>query len=437
MQVSIESLEGLQRKMTVQVPADQFATAFDQKLKQLSKTVKLDGFRPGKVPVSVVKQKYGAQIRSEVMGDLIESSYRDALIQEKVRPASMPEIKPLEGIDGSVDMTYDAVFEVYPDIEAVEIDAIEIEKPVAEITDEDLDTMINKLLEQRKEWIEVDRAAGEGDQVTADFDGTIDGEAFAGGSGKDMAIEIGAGRMLKEFEDGLNGMSKDEEKTVDVSFPEDYHGKDVAGKTAQFALKVTKVCEPKLPELNEDLVKTFGVASGSIEDFKKDVRQNMQKELAQKVKSSVKTAVMSALLEKNEVDAPKVLIDDEIKNLKMQMAQNMGQDPSKMDLGSFPDELFQEEGSRRVKLGLLVGELIRIEDIKLSQDRFNETLQEMAETYEEPQQVVDYYTKNQNARARLEGMVLEDQVVDHILGKATVTEKVFNFEEMMNGPAPK
>ncbi len=437
MQVSIESLEGLQRKMTVQVPADQFATAFDQKLKQLSKTVKLDGFRPGKVPVSVVKQKYGAQIRSEVMGDLIESSYRDALIQEKVRPASMPEIKPLEGIDGSVDMTYDAVFEVYPDIEAVEIDAIEIEKPVAEITDEDLDTMINKLLEQRKEWVEVDRAAGEGDQVTADFDGTIDGEAFAGGSGKDMAIEIGAGRMLKEFEDGLNGMSKDEEKTVDVSFPEDYHGKDVAGKTAQFALKVTKVCEPKLPELNEDLVKTFGVASGSIDDFKKDVRQNMQKELAQKVKSSVKTAVMSALLEKNEVDAPKALIDDEIKNLKMQMAQNMGQDPSKMDLGSFPDELFQEEGSRRVKLGLLVGELIRIEDIKLSQDRFNETLQEMAETYEEPQQVVDYYTKNQNARASLEGMVLEDQVVDHILGKATVTEKVFNFEEMMNGPAPK
>ena len=437
MQVSIESLEGLQRKMTVQVPADQFATAFDQKLKQLSKTVKLDGFRPGKVPVSVVKQKYGAQIRSEVMGDLIESSYRDALIQEKVRPASMPEIKPLEATDGSEDMTYDAVFEVYPEIEAVEIEAIEVEKPVAEITDEDLDNMINKLLEQRKEWVEVDRAAGEGDQVTADFDGTIDGEAFAGGSGKDMAIEIGAGRMLKEFEDGLNGMSKDEEKTVDVSFPEDYHGKDVAGKTAQFALKVTKVCEPKLPELNEDLVKSFGVASGNIEDFKKDVRQNMQKELAHKVKSSVKTAVMSALLEKNEVDAPKALVDDEIRNLKMQMAQNMGQDPAKMDLGSFPDELFQEEGSRRVKLGLLVGELIRLEDIKLSQDRFNETLQEMAETYEEPQQVVDYYTKNQNARASLEGMVLEDQVVDHILDKATVTEKVFNFEEMMNGPAPK
>lgn len=252
-----------------------------------------------------------------------------------------------------------------------------------------------------------------------------------------MAIEIGAGRMLKEFEDGLKGMSKGEEKTIDVAFPEDYHGKDVAGKTAQFTLNVSKVSEAKLPELNEELVKSFGVKSGDIEAFKKDVSENMQKELAQKIKTAVKNAVMTALLNKNEVAAPKALVDDEIKNLKMQMAQNMGQDPSKMDLGSFPSELFEEEGSRRVKLGLLVGELIRIEGIKLSQDRFNETLQEMAATYEEPQQVVDYYTKNQNARASLEGMVLEDQVVDHILEKATVTEKIFGFEEMMNGPAAK
>jgi trigger factor len=436
MQVSIESLEGLQRKMTVQVPADQIATALDQKLKQLSKTVKLDGFRPGKVPVSVVKQKFGAQIRSEVMGDMIESSYRDAIIQEKVRPASMPEIQPVEG-EESGDMTYNAIFEVYPEIESVELSSITVEKPVSEINDADLDNMINKLLEQRKEWQEVDRASDDGDQVVADFEGKIDGEAFAGGSGKDMAIEIGAGRMLKEFEDGLKGMSKGEEKTVDVSFPEDYHGKDVAGKTAQFTLTVSKVSEAKIPELNEELVKSFGVASGDIEAFKKDVRQNMVKELAQKVKTAVKNSVLTALLEKNDVDAPTALVDDEIKNLKMQMAQNMGQDPAKMDLDSFPDELYREEGSRRVKLGLLVGELIRIEGLKLDQDRFNTTLQEMAETYEEPQQVVDYYTKNQNARASLEGMVLEDQVVDHILEQATVTEKSFSFEEMMNGPAAK
>ena len=431
MQVSIENLKGLQRKMTVQVPADQIASAIDQKLKQLSKTVRLDGFRPGKVPLSVVKQKFGGQIRQEVIGDLIESSYRDAIIQEKVRPAGMPEIQPVDA-DDKDGMAYSATFEVYPEIENIELDSIEIEKPTVEIADEDLDNMINKLREQRREWVEVERAAQQGDQVMVDFEGKIDGEVFSGGSGKDMAVEIGAGRMLKEFEAGLEGMSKGEEKTVDVSFPEDYHGKDVAGKTAQFTLKVSKVSEPRIPELNEDLVKTFGVEDGNVETFKNDVRDNMEKELAQKLKTRVKNIVMAGLLDKNEVTAPSALVEDEIKNLKMQMAQNMGQDPGKMDPSHFPDDLFREEGSRRVQLGLLVGELIKQQEIKLDQDRFNNTLQEMAASYEQPQQVVDYYTKNPDARASLEGMILEDQVVDHILEKAKVTEKSMNFEEIMN-----
>lgn len=431
MQVSIENLEGLQRKMTVQVPADQIASAIDQKLKQLSKTVRLDGFRPGKVPLSVVKQKFGGQIRQEVIGDLIESSYRDAIIQEKVRPAGMPDIKPVDA-DDKEGIAYNAIFEVYPEIDSIELEAIEIEKPTVEIADEDLDNMINKLREQRREWVEVDRAAQQGDQVTVDFEGEIDGEAFTGGSGKDMAVEIGAGRMLKEFEAGLEGMSKNEEKTVDVSFPEDYHGKDVAGKTAQFTLKVSKVSEPEIPELNEELVKTFGVEDGDVETFKNDVKDNMEKELAQKLKTRIKNIVMAGLLDKNEVNAPAALVDDEIKNLKAQMAQNMGQDPSRMDPSHFPDDLFREEGSRRVQLGLLVGELIKKQDIKLDKDRFDSTLQEMAASYEQPQQVLDYYTKNPDARASLEGMILEDQVVDHILEKAKVTEKSVNFEEIMN-----
>ncbi len=431
MQVSIESLEGLQRKMTVQVPAEKIATAIDQKLKQLSKTVKLDGFRPGKVPVSVVKQKFGAQVRSEVTGDVIESSYREALTQEKIRPAGMPDIQPVDA-DDSEGMAYSATFEVYPEISAVELDSIEVEKPGAEITDADVDAMINKLLEQRKEWVEVDRAAAQGDQVTCDFEGKIDDEVFEGGSGKDMAVEIGAGRMLKEFEQGLSGMSKDEEKTVDVNFPEDYHGKDVAGKTAQFTLKVSKVAEAKLPELNEELVKSFGSENGDIEEFKKDVKHNMEKELAQKIKTTVKNNVMAALLEKNEVLAPAALVNEEIKNLKMQMAQNMGQDASKMDLNSFPDDLYREEAKKRVQLGLLVGELVKIEKIELDKAKFDTALQEMASSYEQPQQVVDYYTKNQEARASLEGMVLEDQVVDHILDKAKVSETSSTFDELIN-----
>lgn len=435
MQATIESLEGLERKMTVQVPAEQIVSAVEKKLKQVSKTVKLDGFRPGKVPVNVVKKMYGAQIRQEVMGDVIESSYREAIIEQKMRPAGMPQIEAVDVEDkdeNDESLTYSAVFEVYPEVESVEMDSIEIEKPVAEIGDTDVDAMLDKLRGQRKEWVEVERAAATDDQVICDFDGKIDGEAFTGGAGKDMAIEIGAGKMLKEFEEGLDGMSKGDEKTVDVTFPEDYHGKDVAGKTAQFTLNVTKVSEPRLPEMDEELIKSFGVESGKLEDFKKDVRGNMEKELSQKVKTSVKNVVMAGLLGKNEIIAPKALVEEEIKNLKMQMAQNMGQDPEKMDTSTFPDDLFREESARRVQLGLLVGELIRIEGIKLDQSRFESSLQELASSYEEPQQVLDYYTKNKEAKASLEGLVLEDQVVDHILDKATVTEKTLSFEEVMN-----
>ncbi len=432
MQVSIESLEGLQRKLTIQVPSAKIATAIDQKLKKLSKTVKMDGFRPGKVPVSVVKQAYGAQIRQEVIGDVIESTYHEAIEQEKVRPAGMPEILPISDADDKDGIAYSATFEVYPEITSIELDSLEIEKPVADISEDDMDNMIKKLSEQRKEWNEVDRAAAEGDQVICNFNGKIDGEEFTGGSGKDMSVEIGSGQMLKEFEDGLSGMSKDEEKTIDVNFPEDYHGKDVAGKTAQFTLNVTKVSESSIPELDEELIKSFGVEDGNIESFKKDIKGNMEKELGQKIKTTLKNTVMAAFLEKNEVLAPKAMVADEINHLKQQMAQNMGQEAAKMDPSTFPDDLFEAEATKRVQLGLLVGELIKVEGIKLDKERFDSTLQEMAASYEQPQQVLEYYTSNKEARMGLEGMVLEDQVVDHILSKAKVSEKKTSFDELMN-----
>ncbi len=432
MQVSIEPLEGLQRKMTISLPAEQVDSAIDRKLKELSRTIRLDGFRPGKVPVSIVRQKYGPAVREEVIGDLIESSYREALVQEDVRPAGPPKIEAMDNNEDTSSLSFAAIFEVYPEVGKVELESVEVEKPVVEITDEDLDTMIEKLREQRREWKEVDREAREGDQVMVDYEGRIDGEAFEGGSGENMAVELGAGRMLKEFEDGLVGMKAGDEKTVDVSFPEDYHGKEVAGKTAQFTLKVKQVSEPRLPELDADLIKSFGVESGEIEDFRKDVKANMEKELANKIKVKVKNAVMAALLEKNEVPAPSAMVSDEIRNLKLQMAQNMGQDPAKMDLDSFPDELFRDEAEKRVKLGLLVGELIKSEGMQTDPERFRETLEDMASAYEDPQQVIEYYSKNPEARTSLEGLVLEDQVVDLILDRAKVTEKPYGFEEMMN-----
>ncbi len=432
MQVSIEPLEGLQRKMTISLPAEQVDSAIDKKLKEISRTIRLDGFRPGKVPVSIVRQKYGPAVREEVIGELIESSYRDALVQEEVKPAGPPTIEPIDNGEDKTQLSFAAVFEVYPEIEKVELESVEVEKPVVEITDADVDKMIEKLREQRREWVEVDRAAQEGDQVLADYVGRLDGETFEGGTAEDVTIELGDGRMLEDFENGFIGMKAGEEKTVDVSFPEDYHGKQVAGKTAQFTLKVKKVSEPKLPEMDAELIKSFGVESGDIEDFRKDVKANMEKELANKIKVKVKNAVMAALLEKNEVPAPSAMVAEEIRNLKVQMAQNMGQDPSRMDLASFPDELFSDEAEKRVKLGLLVGELIKSEGMHTDPERFRETLEDLASAYEDPQQVIEYYSKNPEARTSLEGLVLEDQVVDLILDKAQVSEKTYGFEEMMN-----
>jgi len=433
MQVSIETLEGLERRITVQVPSDTVTLAVEKKLNDLRKTVKVDGFRPGKVPLKVVQQKFGDHVRQDVIGDVIESSYREAILQENIRPAGMPNIESVKSEDKE-DMSYTATFEIYPEIEGIKLETIKIEKPVVNVTDEDLETMIQKLREQRKDWSEVSRAAGEGDQVMVDFEGRIEGELFEGGAGKDMAVEIGAGQMLPEFESGLEGISSGEEKLVVVNFPDDYHGKDVAGKKAEFTLKATKVSEANLPDVDETFVKAFGVEDGNLEKFRADVRGNMDKEVSQKLKMSIKNAVMAGLLEENIIIAPSALVAEEVKSLKQQAAQRMGQDPASFDSNKLPNDMFEEEASKRVRLGLLVGEVIKSEKIELDKSLLESTLTDMAASYEQPDQVMEYYRKNQEARNSLEGMVLEDQVVNHILNKAKVTEKQTSFEDMMNNP---
>jgi trigger factor len=429
MQVSIETLEGLERRMTVQVPSETVAQAVEKKLNDLRKTVKIDGFRPGKVPLKVVQQKFGGHVRQEVIGDVIESSYHQAITQENVRPAGMPSIESIDS-DGKEEMSYTATFEIYPEIDKIILDSIKIEKPIVEITDESLETMIQKLREQRKEWDEVGRAADKGDQVLVNFEGRIDGEVFEGGSGNDMAVEIGAGQMLPEFEAGLKGILAGEEKLVEVNFPEDYHGKDVAGKTAEFTLKATRVSEALLPEIDEALAKSFGVEDGDLDKFRDEIRGNMDKELTQKLKAHMKQIVLAGLLEENEIIVPSALVTDEVKTLKMQAAQRMGQDMENFDASSIPDNLFEEEAGRRVRTGLLIGEVLKSEEISLDQELLESTLTEMAAAYEQPDQVMEYYRQNKDARTSLEAMVLEDQVVHHILSKAKVTEKETSFEEM-------
>ena len=432
MQVSIETLEGLERKMTVQIPSERVSEAVEKKLKELSKTVRIDGFRPGKVPLKVVQQKFGGHVRQEVIGDVIESSYQEALIQEQVRPAGMPSIDSISS-EEKEDMSYTAVFEVYPEVDELDLKSIVVEKAVAEIKDSDFEAMLEKLREQRKTWKETKSAAKKGYQVMVDFEGRIDGELFEGGAGKDMPVEIGAGQMLPEFESGLEGIKAGEQKIVEVNFPEDYHGADVAGKTAEFTLKATKVSKPELPELDEEFAKGFGVEDGDLDKMRADIRANMEKEKNDRLKANLKNTVMAGLLEHNSIIAPSALVSDEISNLRAQAAQRMGQDPQSMDEGSFPDELFREEASRRVQLGLLISEVIKKNKIELNQDLVDDTIEQMAVSYEQPDQVRAYYRQNQQARSSIEGMVLEDQVVAHILEHAQVSDKEVGFEDLMNG----
>jgi trigger factor len=384
------------------------------------------------VPLKVVQQKYGGHVRQEVIGDVIESSYQEALIQEKVRPAGMPSIDSISS-EEKEDMSYTATFEVFPEVEELELASIEVEKPLVEITEKDFDAMLQKLREQRKGWKETKSAAKKGYQVMVDFEGRIDGELFEGGAGKDMPVEIGAGQMLPEFESGLEGIKVSEQKTVEVNFPEDYHGADVAGKTAEFTLKATRVSKPELPEIDEEFAKGFGVQDGDLEKMRADIRANMEKEKNDRLKTSLKNRVMSGLLEHNAIIAPSAMVAEEVKSLRVQAAQRMGQDPESIDEASFPNELFNEEATRRVQLGLLISEVIKKEKIELNQELVESAIEEMAIAYEQPDQVRDYYRQNQQARSGIEGMVLEDQVVAHILDMAKVTEQEVSFDDLMNG----
>ena len=417
--------------MTVQIPSERVTEAVEQKLRDLSKKVRIDGFRPGKVPMKVVQQKFGGHVRQEVIGDVIESSYQEALMQENVRPAGMPSIDEIKD-EGQEDVSYTATFEVFPELESLDLASIEVEKPLVEVTDADFDDMMKKLQDQRKTWKETKGAAKKGFQVMIDFEGRIDDEIFEGGSGKDMPVEVGAGQMLEQFDAALDGIKAGEEKTVQVDFPEDYHGADVAGKTAEFKIRATRVSKPELPEIDEEFAKGFGIEDGDLDKMKSDIRANMEKEKDDRLKMHVKNTVLAELVAKNEIIAPTAMVTEEVKNMRSQAAARMGQDPEAADENSLPDVLFTEEATRRVQTGLLIGEVLKREEIVLDQEQVEAAIEQMAIAYEQPEQVKNYYRQNQEARSSIEHMVLEEQVVAHILEKAKVSEKKASFEDLMN-----
>jgi len=428
MQVSVESTSTLGRKITVQVPSARIDDAVEKKLKDLSHSVRLDGFRPGKVPMKVVKQKFSGQVRQEVLGDVLQSTLYEAINQENLKPAEGPKVEDVNMEPGK-DMEYSATFDVYPEISLASLDGRKIEKIVATVDDTDLDKMFEKLQTQRVSWENVDRAAEEADQLIIAFEGRIDGEVFDGGtSNEDFPLVLGSGSMIPGFEDQLIGAKEGETKTIEVTFPEDYQGKEVAGKQAVFEVNVKKVNKPVLPEINDEFAAAYGVSEG-LEVFKTEVRNNMERELATRLQSQTKNAVMDALLEANDIEVPQALVDDEVQNL---MKQALGDQPQAMKDVSLPKELFLEQANKRVKLGLLVGEVIQANDIKVDKSQVKGKLEEISSTYERPEEVIKAYSENPNLMQSLEGLVMEDHVVELLSQQLTVEEKTMTFDEIMN-----
>ncbi|WP_454255201.1 trigger factor [Pseudomonas sp. Marseille-Q8238] len=425
MQVSVESTSALERRMTIGVPAERIETEVNKRLQQTAKRAKVPGFRPGKVPMSVIRQRYEDAARQEALGDLIQATFYEAIVEQKLNPAGAPAVEP-KVFEKGRDLEYIATFEVFPEFKVVGLEDIAIERLQAEVADADLDNMLEILRKQNTRFEAADRAAENGDQLNIDFVGKVDGEVFAGGSAKGTQLVLGSGRMIPGFEEALVGVKAGEERVITPTFPADYQNLDLAGKTAEFTITVNSVSAPVLPELNEEFFTQFGIKDGGLEGFRTEVRKNMERELRQAIKSKVKNQVMEGLLAANPVDVPKALLSNEVDRLRVQAVQQFG---GNIKADQLPAELFEEQAKRRVVLGLIVAEVVKQFELKPDDARVREVIEEMASAYQEPEQVIAWYYKNDQQLNEVRSVVLEEQVVDTVLQKAKVTDTAVSYEE--------
>lgn len=435
MQVSVEATTGLERQMTVVVPAERVDSDVEKRVQQTARTVRIDGFRPGKVPVKVVKKRYGKGIRQEVIGEVVQQSFYEAIQQEELTPAGGPNVEFKNDVEGE-DFSYTATFEVYPEIALADFSGVEIEKNSAEVKDADLDQMIETLQKQQASFEAAEKAAEEGDQLNINFEGFIDGEAFDGGTASDMNLVLGSGTMIPGFESGLEGAKAGDEKELKVTFPEEYHAENLKGKDAVFNVKVNSVSAQVLPELNEEFFSKFGINETDVENFKTEVRKNMERELDQALKSKLKEAVFGQLVEVNAIDVPAALIDNEIDGLRRQAIQQFGGPDANIDPNMLPKEMFEAQAEKRVKVGLLVAEVVKANELKIDEDRVRSTVEDLASTYQEPQQVIDWYYGNQEMLGQVQNLVMEDQVLDLLLESAKVSEVEVSYEDAIKPAAP-
>ena len=433
MAVNVETLEKLERKMTLTLPLDTIKSEVEARLRKLARTVKMDGFRPGKVPMSVVAQRYGYSVQYEVMNDKVGEAFFAAANEAELRVAGQPAITEKEGAPEG-QMAFDAVFEVFPEVKIGDLSTAEVEKVSAEVTDEAIDRTLEILRKQRRSFAQraKDAPAEDGDRVTVDFAGSIDGEPFEGGKAEDFQFVIAEGQMLPEFENAVRGMKLGESKTFPLAFPEDYHGKDVAGKTADFLVTVKKIEAAHLPEVNEQLAKSLGVEGGSVEGLRADIRKNLEREIKFRLASRNKQAVMDALLAKAELDIPNASVQAELgRMMESARADLKARGIKDADQAPLPEDLFRPQAERRVRLGLVVAELVKTGKLQATPEQIKAQVEELAASYEKPAEVVRYYYADNRRLGEVEAMVIENNVTDHVLAQAKVTEKALGFDELM------
>lgn len=433
MRVSVETTSGLERKLTVGVPAEEVDSAVDKKLAEAAQNVRLPGFRPGKVPMSVMKQRFGPGVRQEVLGDVINQSFQEAVMTESLRPAGQPSIEA-KSVESGKDIEYVATFEIYPTVSLNEIKDFEVTRLSCEIGESDVNDIIEVFQKQQGQLVDMDRAAEGGDTLTIDFEGFKDGEAFEGGSGTDTALELGSGRMIPGFEDGLVGASAGDERTLELTFPEDYHSEELKGAAVEFKVVVKAVKALELAELNAELFASYGVEGDDVDAFRAEVQKNMERELKGAIDAHVKQQVMDAIIEAHpELEIPQSLISQETDALRGQMFQQFGGGISPdMDLKSIlPDEMFSERAETRVRLGLLVSELVQDLGVRAEPNKVRELIEEIASTYQDPEEVINWYYEDNNQLMGIESRVLEDAVVDKLLEQASVTDEVTGYQDAL------
>ncbi|EPC04518.1 trigger factor [Litchfieldella anticariensis FP35 = DSM 16096] len=429
MQVSVETTSQIERRVTVQVPADEVDQAVTARLKDAARNVRLNGFRQGKVPMAVVRQRYGHDVRNEVVGELMRERYVQAITQESLNPAGYPQIEPTVNESGK-DLEFVATLEVYPEVELKSIDGAEVERPAVEVTDADVEQMIDTLRKQNASWEAVERAAEDGDQVTIDFQGFLGDEPFEGGQAENHDLVLGSESFIPGFEEQLAGVSAGDETEIKVTFPEDYQAENLAGKEATFKVKVHRVSAQQLPEIDADFIKQFGVEDGDVEKFRAEVKKNMTREVGQAVDNRVKQQVLEALKNANEIPVPQALVQQETDALKRQAAQQFGLGED-FDVSQLPNELFADQAKSRVQVGLLLAEVIKVNELDASDDEIKVKVEELAQQYQEPQQVIDYYLGNEQLKGQVKSSILEEKAVDTLLEQAHVKDVEMSYEQAL------